>query len=607
LSFSFLFLPIGISNNVILRAEGQPLANILLILTLSIGLHYVLFSATGPLVQRWFSLVHVSKQPYQLYSWSNLASLLALLSFPFLFEPLFSAAVQSTFWSIGYGFYCIALIALMVYVMKALPNEAKDEVTTVDSLDNTKNHPLLWLGLSTLGVVLLVSTTNAMTQNIPPIPFLWILPLCLYLLSFIISFHSPKWYVRWYWFLLFVPTALIAIFMFFIGSQFDISSQVVIYSSILFSACMICHGELAKLKPCVSKLTWFYLTLAFGGFLGSVLVAFVAQNIFTQFLEFPVAIIGVFVLFALSVFADQQQVNKLVGTSAVFAILCVIALWQLNSLYIKTDVHSERNFYGVLSVKDVEVDGKEERRLIDGTTSHGTQYLPLEPIPTPLSYYRNNTGVAIALQQLAQQNAHEKRSLNVGFVGLGAGTLAAYGNQGDSYRFYELNPAVIFAAKNYFTYLKQSKADVDIIAGDGRVSLTQELSLINEGKRKLFDMLVIDAFSGDSIPQHLLTVEALQLYWQHLNENGVIAVHISNTHLNLLPLMAGLAQATTTELRYFKTKAETPHGHDTEWVWLTNNEKLLNDAVVGLYRSQIKVNEKIVWTDDFSHLISLLK
>ncbi|MDT0604719.1 fused MFS/spermidine synthase [Thalassotalea castellviae] len=622
LLISLWLLPIGVSSldavSAISNTENLPLMNVLLLLATAIGLPYFMLSSTGPLVQHWFSLVNEKKLPYKLYSLSNLASLIALLSFPFLIEPFFTGEQQSFYWSVMYFIYAVIMSVLLLKI-KPLIHQSKNintseitnesEVINKTEANRTNKYsqimPLLWLGFSTLGVVLLVSTTNALTQNVPPVPFLWILPLSLYLLSFIISFHSPKWYVRWYWFALFILTAFIALFMFFIGSQFDITSQVVIYSSILFSACMLCHGELARLKPDVAKLTFYYLTMAFGGFLGSVLVAFVAQNIFTQFLEFPLAIVSLFVLFSCAVFSENKHLDKLSIISFSLAILCGVALWQLNQLYIKTDVHSERNFYGILSVKDVNVDGQKERRLIDGTTSHGTQSLMPGAAHIPMSYYRENTGVAIVLEQLSLINKQNQQSLNVGFIGLGAGTLAAYGNKGDRYRFYELNPAVVHAAREYFSYLTDSKADVEIVIGDGRVSLSKELKAQSTGN---FDVLVIDAFSGDSIPQHLLTVESMQLYWQHLAPNGVIAVHISNTHLNLLPLMQGLAQQSDKQLAYFKTKAQTENGHDTQWVWLTDNQSLLDNPVTKSYRTPITTNTNtVVWSDDFSHLLSVLK
>jgi len=617
LVISLFTLPIGLSSLSSFDSGQSPLWQILLLLSTSIGLPYLLLSSTGPLVQRWFSQ---SKNtiPYKLYSLSNFASLLALISFPFCFELLLTSEQQSLYWSVAYGIYIVIFIALALQFMRQIDdanggdllntntqvpdsNESGAERRLLDNSNVSKMQQLLWLGLSAVGVVLLVSTTNAMTQNIPPIPFLWILPLSLYLLTFIISFHSPKWYVRWYWLGLFVFTALMAILMVFIGSQFDIISQVIIYSSILFSACMICHGELARLKPHTDKLTWYYLLLSLGGFLGSAFVAFVAQNIFQQFLEFPLAIISVFVLLSCAIIIDEKQFNALAKTSMASAVICFIIFILLNSQYVKTDIHSERNFYGILSVKEVLINNKKERRLIDGTTSHGTQSLEPNEQYIPLSYYRENTGVALALEKLSQSSA-----IHAGFVGLGAGTLAAYGKRGDRYRFYELNPAVTAAANNYFSYLSDSKAEIELILGDGRVSLTQET---NAGINHQFDILVIDAFSGDSIPQHLLTTEALTLYWQQLKTNGVLAVHISNSHLNLAPLMRGLAENSGKSIRYFITHAKNSTGHDTEWVWLTNNKKLLNSPIIKAYTSSWSDGgkEKVIWTDNYSNLLSVLK
>jgi spermidine synthase len=613
---SLLTLPIGINLLTGVSVTTDPLFSILLLLATSIGLPYFVLSSTGPLIQRWLTYVEVDKLPYQLYSLSNLGSLLALLSFPFVFEPLLSTSQQSIYWTAGYGVYA-GLIVTLLWKMSKLSLTATIDSKAMEST-NDKNgtrllDKILWISLAMIGVIILVATTNAMTQNIPPVPFLWILPLSLYLLSFIVSFHSPKWYVREYWFSLFVLTACLALLMHFIGSQFDIVSQVIIYSCILFIACMICHGELARLKPVVEKLTLYYLFISLGGFLGSAFVAFIAQNIFEQFLEFPLAIICVFILLALSVFTQlDKHVKKqvwLIPASILLAISFTVGLVYLNTLFIKTNVFSERNFYGILSVKDVDLSGKMERRLIDGTTSHGTQSLESGEAKTPLSYYRKNTGVAITIEQLTKQLALKEKSVNAGFVGLGAGTLAAYGSAGDDYIFYELNPAVISAAQHYFSYLDDSAANIELVQGDGRVSLQNQFDV--SGSQQ-FDLLVIDAFSGDSIPQHLLTQEALGLYFQHLKQNGILAVHISNTHLNLIPLVRGLANVLEKEIVYVKTKAKGAEGHDAQWVMLTSNQQFIDDARLKAYRSAWPIekqggNRLIIWSDEHSDLLSVLK
>jgi hypothetical protein len=606
LIFSVIFLPIGIQSWDDFSQASSPLQNILILLTVSIGLPYFILSSTGPLIQRWLTYIEVGKLPYQLYSLSNFGSLLALISFPFIFEPLLTTSQQS-------------LIVILLWKMSKLTLNIRDikaKVLDIEKPNNTQFlDKFLWIALAMVGVILLVATTNAMTQNIPPVPFLWILPLCLYLLTFIISFHSPKWYVREYWFALFVLTACLALLMYFIGSQLDIISQVVIYACILFIACMICHGELARLKPEVEQLTLFYLFMSLGGFLGSAFVAFIAQNIFDQFLEFPLAIISVFVLLALSTYSQKGTIRKtqtwLVVSNITLSISFMVGLIYLNALFVKTNVTSDRNFYGILSVKDVAVNNKVQRRLIDGTTSHGTQSLEKGEERLPLSYYRKNTGVALVLEQLRKQRLKEgvHQSINAGFVGLGAGTLAAYGNKNDEYVFYELNPAVITAAKTYFSYLDDSSANIDLVLGDGRVSLQRQLD--NAGSKQ-FDTLVIDAFSGDSIPQHLLTQEALILYFKHLKDDGILAIHISNSHLDLTHLVRGLAHVLDKEIIYVETDADKDNEHNVQWVLLTNNQVFLSDVRVKAYRSRWSTQNSgekndIIWTDEHSDLMSVLK
>lgn len=609
----------SISNGSI--GNGSPMSGILLLLMISVGAPYFMLASTGPLVQRWLTYINVGKLPYKLYSLSNVGSLLALLSYPFIFEPLLTLEHQSDYWSIGYFIFVCAFLCFCLTMLKRQRFDSKNSTTNeVDSgeVGSGKFDVALWVFLSAVGVILLVSTTNAMTQNIPPVPFLWILPLCIYLLTFIISFHSPRWYVRWYWFVMFAISSFAAIFLFFIGSQFDIITQIVLYSFILLSACMICHGELARLKPSVDKLTLFYLNLSLGGFLGSAFVAFVAQKLFSQFFEFPMAIFCVYLLFSLCVLlenkrqveykedkkttaAESVKLRLLASSSFVSLLLLVSFFFYLNGLFSKNDVVTSRNFYGILSVKDVEINGEIQRRLIDGTTSHGTQSLMQGKEQVARSYYRHNTGVAIALEQLGSAGA-----VKAGFIGLGAGTLAVYGRNNDDYIFYELNPDVERFARSHFSYLAQSKANVDVVLGDARVTLTKELK--HQGSRA-YQLIVVDAFSGDSIPAHLLTKEAFALYWQHLEEDGVLAIHISNSHLDLTPLVRGLADMFEKQALYFKTLAEQRGGHNAEWVLVTNNKRLLDNAEVKRFASKwsSRSENKIVWTDNYSNLLSVLK
>ena len=594
LFLSLVFLPLMVNTSNI-NGDDSPLLSILVLLASGIGLPYLLLSSTGPLIQNWFALSDLKKDPYFLYSWSNTASLVALLTFPFLIEPTIASSVQLSIWSNLYLSY-VLIILFICWRLRDVVN--RDQVAVKEKRQRiAKMEYLFWLGLSFLGVVFLVATTSAMTQNIAPIPFLWILPLCLYLLTFIICFHKDTWYVRWYWCALLGLSAFIAIFLHFIGSQFSLVTQIVLYSCVLFSGCMVCHGELVKSKPKPYFLTSFYLSLSLGGFLGSAFVAFIATELLTSFLEFPLAFCALFFLVALMIFIKQPKQKVLSVSLLSVGVLALLLLLFLQNTYQQNDLMQSRNFYGILSVKDIEINGELERRLIDGTTSHGTQSLLKEKRHIPLSYYRKNTGGALAIELLQHQG-----ELNAAFVGLGAGALAAYGKSGDGFDFFELNPAVIAAAQKYFTFISDSKADVNLILGDARLSLTNKLNSMDR-----YQLIVLDAFSGDSIPQHLLTLEAMQLYQSLLSEEGVIAVHISNSHLNLLPLMKGLAEHSGMSLRYFHSQADRESEHDSDWVWLTSNNRLLNSARVKLQQTTIEAGRSVVWTDDFNELMSLLK
>lgn len=584
----------------------SPLAGVMLLLASSVGLPYFLLATTGPLLQRWLSVIELEKLPYKLYSLSNIGSLLALVSFPFIFEPLLTIKQQSDYWSLLFVLFTGFLLLLCFKVSKQnlMMSTGQKDQTEFTAFALT-SKAALWILLASIGVVLLISTTNAMTQNLPPVPFLWVMPLCLYLLSFIVCFHSPHWYVRWYFLVFFAIAALVGLLMYFIGSQLDIVSQIFIYAVIMFSGCMICHGELAKGQPKVELLTFYYLMIALGGFLGSLFVTFVAPYVFLQFSEYPIALVAVFILMAISAMKESSNQKALIFTAITVFILLSATFIYLNQAFVKTNIYSERNFYGIISVKDVNVNGQIERRLIDGTTSHGTQSLAADKSMIPLSYYRKNTGVGMALTVLQKQT----RGINVGVVGLGAGTLAAYGRPQDKFHFYELNPSVIKAANNYFTYLSLSPATIAITQGDARVSLKNQLA---EESNAGFDLLVIDAFSGDAVPQHLLTIEAFELYFRHLKPNGVLAVHVSNSHLDLVKLVKGSAAKLAKPARYFFTEAGDKYQNDAQWLLLANTPASLEHHLYQVY-SQRDVNSAqqaengIFWTDEYSNLLSILK
>lgn len=609
---SLYFLPIvPFSSDVSLGWEVPQFA-IISSLLIGVGFPYFILSSSAPLIQKWYSCIPKNNEPYRLYSLSNLGSLLALLSYPFLIEPNISTDLQVYTWSIGYSVFAV-LILLIGYQLYGQAFEEPKIISVNDQRESASNsvNVLLWLLFSAASVILMVSTTSAMTQNIPPTPFLWILPLCIYLLTYIICFNNDKWYVRNYCFILFSGCSIAAILMFFIGTQFSIFIQVVIYSSILFFACMLCHGELARLKPDNNKLTSFYLVMAFGGVMGSIFTSVVAEQLFTQYYEFPVGIAIVYILFSCSLWRESSN-NKLSRRMkkqniyfAAVSIAGVLAFslyfHKLNNVYFKDDVYNSRNFYGTLSVKDFDEVERPTRMLFDGTTSHGTQSLSELERDTPTSYYRLDTGVSLVLQKFAFNQPKK-----VGVIGLGTGTLAAYGNAGDDYVFYELNPDVEFAAKNYFSYLSTSKADVSVRIGDARVTLQNEFA---ENGSQEYQVLIVDAFSSDSIPVHLLTLEAFRLYWDHLKEDGLLVLHISNNHLDLLPLVATLSEKLGMKMQHFYSASDNNHAHTAEWVVVTNNKDFYTNEEIASRSTYFKLNneQKVLWTDAYSNLLSVIK
>ncbi|WP_339726113.1 hypothetical protein [uncultured Paraglaciecola sp.] len=617
LILSLFLLPLSLADIQTIQVTGTPTWAVLKVLFLGLGFPYLILSANTPLLQQWFTSETNGAQPYRLYAISNVGSFLALISYPVLIEPFMSLDWQIKLWSIIYGVF-VLLVGWIFFIVVKQNN--KNRPVIAQQLINSKVgffRLLLWFALSALGVILLVSTTNALTQNIPPVPFLWLAPLAIYLLTYVVAFSNLGMYVRKIWLPFFMLLSFVALFIYFIGGQFDIITQLMIYLSILLCGCMICHGELNSLKPQQGNTSLFYLILSAGGVCGSLIVSFVAKNVFNEFLEFPLAVFSVLVLAAASLWWNKQQgivvttsnktavaanrqLSILAAGSLIVAVVWLSAFTQLNNQYQQYDIANGRNFYGILSVKDITEGKVNERRLIDGTTSHGSQALPLSKSAIPLSYYRPGTGVQMVIEALS-----DKDKLNVGIIGLGVGALAAYGQSGDHYTFYELNPLVSDFAYNYFNYLDSTEAEVDVKLGDARVTLQKELDL---GEKNTFDLLVIDAFSGDLIPTHLMTYEAFLLYQQHIKNQGVIAIHISNRHLSLLPVILHHSYTLDMQVMFF----ETPGGgneHDTQWVVLTNNNKLTQSPKL-IARQTALVKEryqKVLWTDDYSSLLAILK
>ena len=609
LAASLLFLPILVREAFKPGGEEDAALAILVLLAATIGLPYFLLSSTGPLLQRWIAHRFAHKTVYRLFALSNFGSLLGLLSFPFLIEPYASSATQAYVWSGAYAVFALACATTAWRAQRALtalagePQQAGAAAAAPLPAERapTLGDYLLWLALAALGSVLLLAATSHITQNIASVPFLWVLPLTLYLLTFVLAFEGRGgrgWYERRWWLF---PTLLLVVAMSWGLSAsrgvLDIGVAVPLYSIGLFFACMFCHGELAQAKPAPRYLTHFYLTLSAGGALGGLAVGLLAPRLFPAYFELPLAL---FLLAALACWLVLGQ-RTLIGPALVASVATAYSGWQYVDFVKEGTIVMQRSFYGTLRVREAGSGEQQVRRLLHGVILHGEQFTRAEDRFEPGTYYARSSGIGLALA--AKQAAGPVR---LGFVGLGVGTLSAYGRAGDSLRFYELDPQVLDVARQHFGYLNATRAQLDFEIGDARLSLERELR--RNGPRR-YDVLAIDAFSSDSIPVHLITREAIELYARHIAADGIIAVHISNRFLDLKPVLANIAQATGLTARLVSdSPTDDRLASGTDWVLLAREAAVLDDPRIGERAEPLTpVPEFSLWTDSFNNLLDVLK
>lgn len=655
----------------------EPTLAILKLLALSVGLPYFLLSTTGPLIQAWYARRFKGVMPYRLYALSNVGSMLALISYPPLFEPFFGTHRQAVGWSVGYGVF------IVLCAVTALRSGGEALVEAVEEVGEEHRPGLrqyaLWIALPACASILLLATTNHLAQNVAAIPFLWILPLSIYLLTFILTFEGSGWYRRNpYLQLLAVALASMAL-----ADKIDATGAVPIkilvplFSMGLYTCCMVCHGELVRLKPHPRYLTHFYLMISAGGAVGGLFVGVIAPQFFPALYEFPLglALCGVLTLIVLHgdreytwfssllpprrmilaavivaiaaqvaynwrgpllnganriarVFAgendsrnlDNEMVfvvmafcallvlvvargfrlrGKVVPIAAEVLVLSLVGYIFYHMRQLTADYRlNARNFYGALRVRDSgspsEFDST--RTLTHGTINHGEQLLNPMRRNLPTTYYGPSTGVGLAIKEQGKS-----RAIRVGIIGLGTGTIASYGREGDYFRFYEINPLVLKLARTEFTFLSDSKAKIDVAMGDARLSLEREPD-------QNFDVLAVDAFSSDSIPVHLLTYESMKLYMRHLAPGGILAVHISNRYLDLQPVLAGEVKTTGSVARVVDNEEDDSQDvFSATWV-------LIKAPTPGFTPEEIQHSTEIesartvrLWTDDYSNLFQILK
>ncbi len=674
LSIAFLLLliawvlwpsPITPGPSWLPKSGSSPVAAVAATILVAAGFPFLVLSTTGPLLQSWFARLGGGVKTYKLYSVSNLGSLLGLLTFPFLFEPVLHMRTQSYLWCALFVFF---LAGCGICAIKALAaTGAEPSLADKETLPETRPNPLvycLWFLLPACASSLLLATTNLLCQETTTVPLLWVLPLSIYLLTFILCFDHPRWYQRAVFHPLYAVSMLLTCAV-LIYARFLL--QLALLPILLFVTCMICHGELIRLKPGVKRLTTFYLAISAGGVAGGIFVAVVAPHLFTFFTEFQLTL-GVSIVLLLTclfldpsswIFEGDFRLPIFIMSAGLLAIYCA-ALWlpqiatHLKNIhfytfallgtcivavgaYLKPEAgtgsgfrfvqipalaiailtlialgrstrtpaglyFSERNFYGTTRVFS-DYRGK---TLMHGQTLHGAQIAP--PYDRgPTLYFGPSSGVGVVLQNHPSRTAGTGK-LRVGVVGLGVGTLAVYGQPGDDFRFYEINPSIVKLSTGpnpVFTYLRDSAASVDVVLGDARLLLAEEVA---RGEKQKFDILILDAFAGDALPVHLLTREAFETYWQLINQaNGVIAVNITSRHVNLLPVLQGAAE-------YFHADSVVKFNKGTGayfnscWVLLSRKPGVLNmPGLKQVFPPNAKRLSPQLWTDDYSNVMRLLQ
>ena len=590
-------LPIAPSAGWKPLGTEEPISAILLVLTATVGLPYLLLASTSPLLQAWYARARPGVDPYRLFAVSNLASLLALVGYPLLVEPYFGNREQVVWWSVLFAAFAVLCAGLAWSVSSAAVEKKSAENETAQAV--TRNDYLLWLALSATGSVVLLAITNHVTQNVAAIPLLWLAPLTLYLLTFIIAFEGRNLYrVEIFWGIVLVWLGGMAWLLVDARFQFDLWIQLGMYLSGLFVACMFCHGELYRARPAARHLTAFYLTISAGGAIGGLLVAVVAPLAFNAYYELGLSLVALAVLAAVR-FAP---VNALARWASLAMLLAVAGAAAYDGAsFQKNVVLSSRSFYGVIRVKEYGEAGTSFhlRRLVHGVIMHGEQNLDPERRRKPTTYYLPTSGIGVAIAA-----AQSRGPIKVGVIGLGTGTLAAYGRKGDEFRFYDINPQVVAVARSQFTFLSDTAAKTEVALGDARLTLEREAP---QG----FDVLAVDAFSSDAIPVHLITKEALAVYLRHMKPGGVIAFHVSNRFLRLPPVVGRLAQELG--VHAMLVSDEGKDGDDdhttTDWVLVARDPKTLQAKEI-LETSPEAPEEKPnwrTWTDDYSNLVQILK
>ena len=600
---SLIALAFGIVFGSKINSTTHPILTIFWTLTRTIGIPFLLLASSSPLLQLWLSQreADADGKPapvwYRLFALSNTGSLLALIAYPTLIEPNFTIKTQRVLWSAGF-----ILVAILLRAITAQPRASVASPTANDDAPSSPlSHRWLWFLLPMVAAMQLSAVTAHITSNIAAIPLLWILPLGVYLTTFILAFDRPVFYrrglvVR----VLVVMLASLAYALSEPGFSLPIVLTIGFFLLECFAACLFCHGETYALRPRrPSETTLFYLLISAGGAMGTFLIAIVFPLLFSANYDLALAFLATAIVAIPANWGDGLARRLLWTTASVILFVLTIALYRT---FAKQSLLQVRNFYGTLRVTQTDAPAVHApmRTLLHGSVKHGTQIFDTALSHIPTTYYATDSGIGLALRFCC--NNPSPRPRNIGVIGLGAGTIAAYGQPHDRVRFYEINPKVEPVARNLFTYMRDSPAEITVVPGDARTSLASE-------PPQKFDVLAVDAFSGDAIPLHLLTTQALQLYLQHLKPNGILAFHVSNQYLNLPPQLALLAQSAHLEVRNVVTGEEDARGEfRAEWVLMTYDPTFFTQPEVASFADQIQIKPNLrLWTDDYSSLLPILQ
>jgi hypothetical protein len=671
-----------------------PVWRILLLLSASIGLPFFVLSTTAPLLQAWFARTFEGISPYRLYALSNFGSLLALFSYPVVVEPALSLHAQAYVWSGLYMMFALGMVLCAIRFVNARPQAIKAikksgrtaKEAPIDPVPSLPTY-ILWVSLPACASLMLYAATDEISKYIAPIPLVWVLPLGLYLISFIICFDNDRRYRREFFqsaFALTIPLYFLvrrysveialAVSPTFLAPHFvAMLVEICSTSVVFFLVCMLCHGELARLKPSHQRLTAFYLMVSAGGALGGFFAVVIAPLVFRDYWEYWIALwlcpVLLFIVLvkdpkswihqrrpvaALLLIAGSLALPELIGYSSASTILynvvalsflCLIATLALrkrkkprlptkpNILIqfsmigsilmlglvslgimvadVETSLVLTRNFYGVLRVAAEDNSDPDYRsfQLFNGLTVHGAQAPSPEWRYRPITYYGPDSGIGLLLMNYPRHSETSENSpLRIGVIGLGIGTITAWGRLGDYIRFYEINPAVIQIATDpngYFTYLQDAFAKVEIIPGDARLSMEAE---VRDGRAQQFDVLAIDAFNGDAVPVHLLTREAIQIYLRELKPDGVLAIHATNKYLDLVPVLAEQCRFFNLNCGEAADVPTNPLYMPSDWVLLARNDHVLGVPAISKHLLPIDSLKRVrLWTDDDSNLFQILR